>query len=139
METYTPQVIDEQTISVAIKYSKCPICQKNMVSGLRNQYGGHPFPVGQNKLGSQIERIGFVFSSDTTDKNNEVICVECSQAGLSSFVCFLCKEERTSNECKDTYGEPPEYLCHRCHETVTAKVYDQARDTLYAKHKYDFT
>jgi hypothetical protein len=100
---------------------------------------GH-FPI-YNKLtlNAQLERAGWRLRSGIeADVPYGELCQVCADAGVARFKCALCGEERTSNEIKEQYGDPSEYLCTVCYETRTAKEWEEAEERLYAAHRYDY-
>ena len=113
-----------------LQTKKCPYCGKqmmgrsNLFSSLKDQE-------------TQMKKLGVVFISDAT-KDNQYICVECKEKGIASFICALCGERRSYEDMQESFGDPPEYLCKHCYNTVSAKVWDDKVADLSDIHKYDF-
>lgn len=121
--------------------SACPICQKLML-GLRHgttkdideRFTG-PWDIG---IGHQLKRMGGVSGSGIEDKDGDRICQECANAGRATFVCALCKTERSSADEQESFGDPLEQLYKVCYETVPAKKWDEEVEKLREVHQYDF-
>lgn len=70
--------------------------------------------------------------------NDDRICTQCTSEGRGSFDCALCNERRPSDQIKESFGDPSEYLCKVCFETRTAKEWADKHEALYDRHRYDF-
>lgn len=113
---------------------KCPVCSKEMMkkdkSGLFTSY------IRENQE-SQMEKKKVVFISSSI-KDNEYICVECEKAGMASFKCSLCGIDQSSDQVRESFGSPAEYLCKKCYETVSAKDWAEKVDELEKAHRWDY-
>jgi hypothetical protein len=138
IENYRPEIIDESGnvtyVKVLIQVQRCPLCNKYMVETSR--YGPFPdwFPMS---LKEQMKRAGFVERSDIRVDASR-ICVPCAEAGKADFLCALCKQRKPSSKKKDSFGDPPEYLCTDCYETIPAAKWEQEVERLQDEHEYDF-
>lgn len=137
--SYTPQKIDETTISFAVSLKTCYKCQRRMVSKPPGQYfEKNTFPnCSENNFENQAKRAGLVFQSNIKVDDN-YICEECKQSGSADFLCAICKKRKPFPKEKFSFGDPPEFLCSDCYETVSAKTWDSEVEELSDKHKYDF-
>lgn len=138
---YTPRLVAADAnygaglATIAVPLRSCTICDRWMV-GRDTTISIIGF---ENELGRQLQRAGFVFDSGAYDKQGHRICAECKTAGKSTFVCDICKQERTSDQIKRSFGyDPPdEYLCVPCFETVTASEWQTKVESLEERHRYD--
>ena len=139
IENYTPEVIKSDSCFyglVLVELEKCPLCHKYMIDIIGVKYG--LFPKWRRiTIEKQIERAGWAQRSSVKvdDKN---ICNECVKAGKADFLCALCKQRKPTNKIKDSFGDPAEFLCTDCYETVPAKVWDEKTSKLREKHRYDY-
>jgi len=92
----------------------------------------------RENLKSQMERANIMFRGDVKDKDDHYICEECAKAGKSTFICDLCGEERSSELKQESFGDPPDFLCKVCYETVPAKIWEKKHDELWHEHRWDF-
>lgn len=140
---YTPELIehweDMAYGKVIVELNKCPSCGRWMLDKSANEQGWPAVwpAVHSGNIREQLERAGWVFSSDTK-KDNETICSVCASEGKGGFTCSLCNQYRTSDQEQEAFGDPLDYLCTVCYETVSAKVWHDKYNSLYDAHKYDF-
>jgi hypothetical protein len=113
---------------------KCPSCGKPMIK--RDKAGLFPRVLSNNQ-DAQNKKLGVVYVS-RAKMDGEDICEECELSGKSYFTCCLCGEKRTSDRLEDSYGDPAEYLCKDCYETVPAKQWDEKVKKLQDAHRWDF-
>lgn len=52
-------------------------------------------------------------------------------------MCALCNKLRKGKP-QEAIGDPPEFMCTPCYETVPAKIWIAKRDALWEEHRYDF-
>jgi hypothetical protein len=141
VDDYTPTVVEGQHGltygEVLINLVKCPSCGRWMVDkSLDDHYYGFPAYSGLN-LRAQMIRADWRFKSDVAIDNKR-ICEQCAAEGKASFVCSLCGERRDTKMVKESFGDPPEYLCRECYVIVPAAVWDAKVDELQEAHQYDF-
>ena len=131
---FIPQKIDDcATFLLTLK--RCGTCNRDMVI---KPTPNTAFPLyWDNDFDSQAKRAGFVQRS-RVKVDDRYICIECVEAGKASFKCELCKDRKPSNKEKGIFGDPPEFLCMDCYETVSAKVWNEKEDELLKTHRYDF-
>jgi len=136
---YIPELINNEYAKMIVAISSCPICKKIMINGYNETYYDlSTFPVNwMVGFTAQIKRAGWVISSGIK-VNDEYICTECKLAGRGYFNCALCGEEKPLNKEKESFGDPAEYLCSDCYESIPAKVWDDKVNDLRMQHRYDF-
>lgn len=147
---YMPKLIAADTvsgeglISIAVSVEVCSGCRKWMINRSLASFGRNIYKDGigigyDNGLQQQINRADVRVCSDVVDSKRRPICEECKAAGKSTVICWLCKQERSSELIKHSYGyDPPsEYLCTVCYESVPAARWDKATTDLEEKHRYD--
>jgi len=116
--------------------STCAACQSPMVAPPRSQA---PFPRAMNEtFGAQIKAAGWQVASEACLADGGRICDRCERAGLATFRCHLCGLLRSTSQVQEGFGDPAEYLCVPCFETVPAKRWAEACAALREAHKYDF-
>lgn len=89
------------------------------------------------RLEDQMEAAGIARRSDRT-ADGDPVCAVCAAEGRAFVVCALCEQRRPSDQVEYSLGDPAEYLCRPCYETVPAKRWAEARDELYERHRYDY-
>ena len=137
MESYIPQIIEEgRYATMLVRLGACHICKKPMVYHPGRRVGTFP-PYFKLTFEAQTESAGFVVSSGACVDGQDV-CKSCFEAGLVDLLCVLCNQRRASYKAKESFGDPPEYLCIDCYETVTARAWHDAVLKLEGKHRYDF-
>lgn len=136
-ENFTPEVhfipsgYGYATFVLSIR--KCPLCNSPMMKKWRM-----PETIYYKlDLKSQMERAGIKFISSSR-VNNEHICDECSGKGLSSFTCYICNKTQSSTEIHESYGDPSDYVCKSCYNSIPASKWDKVIDELEKAHQYDF-
>jgi len=143
-DAYIPEIIDGGYSlygKLLVPLTHCPSCNEVMLKRYSFNWSGFEsiFPASlQLQLREQLSRAGIRTYSQFKNKDDKFICVECAKEGKDTFICYLCEEERTSDLQQTQHGDPPEYLCTICYESVPAKVWDEAEDKLRASHKYDY-
>lgn len=141
---FVPQIIkpfaDDRIVYLAmlIEAEICPICQKIMTRAGKSFFNGGNFPNAMSyNFDTQIKNAGVVVMSKI-QVDDHCICIECANAGKADFLCALCNIRRPTDQVQESFGEPPEYLCKICYETVPAKQWDMKTSELYSQHQYDF-
>jgi len=144
LDDYTPEIIGNKA-KMLVDLGKCSICGKKMLKITAKMAGNltslnfNLFPhYYVHNLRAQMNRAFIVFQSNMKDKNNNYICEECVKEGKSTFVCALCGEKRSSDLREESFGDPPEFLCKICYETVPAKIWEEKKEELYNTHRWDF-
>lgn len=136
IESFKPIVVLEKYGLMLIELKKCYVCHKHMIR--RDDSWTSPFPRWVvNTLESQAKRADWVIQS-TVKVDDNYICLDCERAGKADFKCYLCKNRYSSTNIEERFGDPPEFLCKHCYETVSAKIWDKTNDYLLSIHKHDF-
>ncbi len=137
MENYIPKIHENgRYVEILIEAEKCVCCEKIMIAKSTNHNSIFPkfWRINQE---SQMKAAGIVYKTHSTIDGYS-ICIECEQAGKSSFLCALCNERKSSDKRKEAIGDPADFLCKDCFETKSAKVWEEKYDELIEEHKYDF-
>lgn len=140
--SYVPEIFDNgNRVKLMAQLLSCSACGRKMIklesSQMMKVYHLFPHYVRDN-LKAQLERANITWYGNTKDKEGHYLCEDCSKKGLGTFLCALCGEERTSDLKEKIFGDPPEYLCKVCYESVPAKVWDKKTSELYDAHRWDF-
>ena len=135
-DNYTPQKYGKNHFTFLLRTQKCKTCNKDMIVKPKDNRETFPYYV-RNDFDAQSKRCGLVYRSNIK-VDDSYICIKCEQAGEASFECALCNERKSSEKKHKSYGDPPEFLCTDCYETVPAKVWEEKESELYDEHKYDF-
>jgi len=69
--------------------------------------------------------------------DDKYICQGCADSGKANFLCALCNERKSSNKKQESFGDPPEYLCRDCYESISAKTWDDKEKELSEEHRWD--
>ncbi len=137
MENYTPKIHKDRSFWFAemlIAVKGCHFCEKPMI--FKTGQGLFP-PQFHIRLDDQMKNAGIVFMG-TIRVDNKEICVECEAAGKADFKCELCEQRYLSDQKKESFGYPAEYLCKKCYEITPAKIWDEKVSQLESEHRYDF-
>ena len=144
---YTPEIVNvghDNLALIGIQVDQCPICKKQMIKTdikqlvkLQSNWGGALKDAG-NTIEAQCKRADLMIKSCYNSKYNEPICKECESSGKRTFICCHCKTERRSHLIQEIYGDPPDYLCKICYETIPAKTWNDLDKQLTAEHQYDW-
>ena len=65
------------------------------------------------------------------------ICTQCAAEGVT-FKCSACKETRNADQLYEAIGDPADFLCLPCYETVPAKKWDELMKQLRQQHQHDY-
>lgn len=125
-------------IEMCLEGKLCPVCNKPMLNKHNFNYGDNIFPnyyIQHQK--AQMERCGIEFISSAV-VDNERICEACAAQGKACFKCHYCNAMLSSELIEKSFGEPAEYLCKNCYETLSAKKWDEAVKQLEDDHEYDY-
>jgi len=139
MENYTPKILNNgEYVEMIIQAEKCPICGKIMIKKVEDNILNSLFP-GYKEMNqvAQAKRAGIVFKS-YTKVDDKIICEECERSGKADFLCACCNERKTTDKMHESFGDPPDYLCTDCYNTVPAKIWDDKVNELMERHQYDF-
>lgn len=136
MDNYVPDILEEKYARFLVVLGRCPACHKYMIvkpHRARNTFSRY------HKLtfDAQAKAARLVIKSDS-QIDGKSICEDCAGAGKASFVCALCKERKSSDKIQERIGDPPEFLCTDCYETVPAKKWENIWDQLECSHRWDF-
>ena len=140
-QSFVPQTHDgygERVFAtMLVELSRCPCCKKPMISAPPKEWARRwTF----YDFDGQVKRAGWVWTSQTERGDGygrRAICRDCETAGKGTFTCVLCKEERQTSAIHERYGDPPEFLCVSCYETVPAKAWDEKTNELEEAHRWD--
>jgi hypothetical protein len=143
MAKYVPQVIvddeDYTIVSFALKVDKCVIC-KSLTMAKITHYSYFPFP--NRWIGDQEDQMTAAgirpLGGHTYHPEDGPICNVCAEQGLGRFLCAGCGLERAVSHQKERIGDPPEFLCMTCYETMPAKRWNEIKNELNERHKYDW-
>lgn len=133
MDSYIPDVIEDRYARFLLALEKCPSCHKYMI--VRPHRARNTFP-RYHKLTfeAQVKAAEFVITSDS-QVDDKYICEDCAGAGKASFICALCKQRKSSDKIQERIGDPPEFLCADCYETVPAKEWESIWNQLERSHR----
>ena len=142
MEKYIPTIHIEAHhvyIEMLVEGKLCNICKKPMIrEGRGALMNGGVFPnyIGLN-IQEQVKNGCLEFMSHFKVDDKE-ICITCKEAGRADFVCQSCHQRKSTDKMKESIGDPPDFLCVDCYNTVPAAVWDSLKDHLYEEHKYGY-
>ncbi len=131
--SFVPQLLEEGYGIVLVAVSTCAKCSRTMIATGK----GYDFPAFW-KAGrtEQLRRADWREKAFVTNADGGALCKECAETD-GAFRCELCKQVR-QGEPEDLFGDPAEYLCTPCFETVPAKTWAEAVSRLMDAHQYDF-
>lgn len=134
-ENFIPKYDDKSHSAIfALKCNPCGCCNKPMIPDIDSRLFPTWIKINQN---SQLERSEINVASKS-NKDNKQICKVCEAEGRSSFICSLCNMNRKSDLKEFTVGDPESCLCKVCYDTVTAKEWENKKEELFQKHRYDY-
>jgi len=123
--------------TMIVEIEQCFKCERYM-TGRADRKCAYIFPLWREiDFNTQLKKAGWVMRSPI-QIGDQKICVECADAGKADFLCALCNQRRPTSKIQSIFGDPPEFLCKDCYETVTAEKWDKKVNNLYECHKYDF-
>lgn len=141
MDQYTPKIIKDDDViygEICVELERCGHCHKPMLDLRMDTRPNGIFPrFHKLMIEAQMQRAGWVARSDS-DIDEVAICRECEKLGIAAFTCYGCKEKRASNLLEQSFGSPPDHLCHVCYSTMSAKAWDELLRELEDEHKYDY-
>jgi hypothetical protein len=113
--------------------SYCAACKSPMISAHKPER-----IYNQRSLAAQLKRAGWKHESGViSSAHGGELCHECAAKGLASFKCELCGEVRDNTLIQFQHGDPPDYLCKVCYETVTAQEWEKAEEKIWEAHQWD--
>ena len=131
----TPVHLGHSCVLMVCEFQPCASCGRLMVPRLDPFRNTRLFPCWHElTLEQQAKRGGLATCSDAL-KDGEKICEDCKATGKSTFVCALCKQERPCDQIREHFGDPPDYLCKPCYQTVPAKDWDAEVESLEQAHR----
>lgn len=135
MEKYIPKIHEGgRYVEMLLEAKKCKCCNKVMITKETNNLFPMYYAINQE---AQMKAAGLVYITSTL-VDDEPICIECEQSGKASFLCALCEERKTTDKKQESFGDPAEFLCKDCYESVPAKKWDEKVDELRESHYWDF-
>lgn len=139
LDNYTPEIIGNEYATFLVKLERCPLCNCLMIAEPKQQhFRKSTFPVYcKLSFETQAKRANLHFVSNII-VDDEYICIECADEGKADFLCSLCKNRKSTDKEKESFGDPPEYLCKDCYSTVPAKEWDKKCEMLEESHRWDF-
>jgi hypothetical protein len=138
-ELFIPGVVAGHYGLLLVELQRCSVCGRQMLHrDAKRAQKIFPLYLALT-LKAQLNRANWRLASGITDKNNDVICESCAAENLGSFVCVLCGIERPSEAVQQSIGDPPDYLCKICYDSVTARAWERKIDELEKDHRYDYS
>lgn len=135
-DKFTPERMSCNLVAFALHLGNCEKCGRDMVTKPKYSYDVFPRYI-LNTFDAQVKRANLAVRS-STKVDDEYICIDCVKAGKTDFKCDLCGKRKLTNKIKEGFGDPPDYLCIDCYETVSAKIWEEAVDELNNRHRYDY-
>ena len=133
MKEYTPTTYYGRCVLIVVELRACPLCGKLIMPPGRGMFPTSP----KVSRETQMRNAGWV-EEGRCRINGDYPCAECVQAGKATFVCAGCGKEQSGSEIKESFGDPPEYLCKTCYATIPAKEWDEKEAELRESHRWDF-
>lgn len=132
-ETFVPYVLAPGFGVVMVELNICTRCERQTLA-IENGWKTPAYYKAARV--AQMKRAGWVDRAYATTADEGTLCVECAPVA-AAFKCSLCEKERHGKP-EESYGDPPEFLCTPCFETVPAKVWHEKSEALREAHRYDF-
>lgn len=133
-DTYTPDVEwVKGSVLLAFPLGRCSKCHNRMVNSDVLKAESY-LNTTQEKIPLQLERANIRVAKSYTG-----VCTVCFNAGRETFTCINCKEERSSDQHFQNWGEweQGDILCLSCWNTMSASAYDALEKRMYEVHQYD--
>jgi len=121
-------------ILTQVRAEKCELCGRVMIPKAPSGIYANYFEDTQEE---QAKRKKLQFISDIK-VDGKYICQDCADKGKADFLCVMCKERKQSDKKEISFGDPKEYLCTDCYETVPAKDWDLKVDEMENLHRWDY-
>ena len=136
MEHYKPEIVESRYALFLVRLDRCVECKRFMVVRPRNARDTFPY---YHKLDFDAQaKAGNLGIKSGSLVDNSPICEDCEAAGKARFVCALCKKMKSSDKIQRQVGDPAEYLCADCYQTVPAEKWDESLKELIEDHKWDY-
>ena len=124
-----------------LKITECPNCKRKMIDADYNAlYSAFPF---WEKMNFEAQRLrkGFAIRSNQSFDDDKMCgshywCIDCKDK--IEFKCFNCKEMRLKKDMEYRYGDPPDFLCKFCYETVSAKDWNELIKAIEDNHRWEY-
>lgn len=133
--TFTPCLVpgSRELAYFMLRVKTCAACDTTMV------YGSDSFPnQDTSSLMAQLERANWEFASGiVSDFHGGELCETCANQGKAQFKCWLCEQAYPYVEAQERIGDPPDILCKHCYETESAKEWEEAKEAIYRRHRYE--
>lgn len=133
-EDENPEVVEPYYVRVLLEPRRCLECTLPILPDV----GTSDPNSGKLSLRAQWTRAGWPQSAVFVASRCGYVCSGCADKRGITWQCALCEQDRTGDPQEEVGGDPPENLCTPCHETVPAKLWDDAKKRLAEKHRYDF-
>ncbi len=144
-EEFTPSVVDEMPLAhggivygvMLVQLQTCGHCNRPCLRTHGGNRGG-VFPDWfAIDRGAQLRKADWGMLSSTCNAKGARLCDECAKEH-GAFRCVLCKQERLGKP-QESVGDPSEYLCTPCFETVPAKTWTDELARLEEAHRWDYS
>ena len=120
------------------KSKQCSKCDRTMIAKVKECYGKEFFHGYHDySQDAQMKRAGLVYLGKAK-VDDEYICEICEKEGKADFICSICEKRHDTCEIKEQIGDPAEFMCKSCYETVPAKEWDDKLSELQDEHRWDF-
>lgn len=143
MNTYVPQVIEDDPyhalVTFVLKLDKCVACHTLVMAIVTKVYSPFPIRLDQDQR-RQMQAAGIQeIGGYTYEPREGPLCVKCTKQGLGRFKCWHCEQERPVSQQHEQFGDPPDFLCTVCYETLPAKTWDEVIKELGEVHRWDYS
>lgn len=136
MKDYTPKIIENRFVEMLIQGDECQTCQSLMIKKIKKSEGLFPMYHALNQE-SQAKNAGIQFIGNIK-VDDEYICEKCEKEGKADFLCALCEERKSTDKIQEIIGDPAEFLCTDCYNTVPASIWTNKLKELLEDHQYDY-
>lgn len=144
---YVPQVLtrpgQQDLVLLAYPVFPCSECGRPTLSqSLRHirytNIWGEAFAPAGDSIKAQLLRAGLQVE-DTADFDGKQVCGECVKAGKVKVRCCHCERETSLDNVQFQAGDPAEFLCRACYESVPAAQYAKLVKEIEERHRHDYT
>ena len=143
---YIPEILRragrDDMILLAFPITRCRECQQLMlpesaqVLQQANNRGVFYTPKGDS-VTAQLQR-GAISIDQGYKAGLDHVCGDCINEGKVQVECQACHKQVSLNDTHFKVGDPPEFICRECHETMPAAAYEKMVDQLEQRHQYDY-
>lgn len=142
-EEFVPSVLEELPPThggicygvMLVQLQTCGCCKRPCLRTHGGNHGGvFPDWFAINR-GAQLKKANWGMLSSTRNADEARLCDDCAKEH-GAFRCALCKQERKGKP-QESVGDPPEYLCTPCFESVPAKAWADEVERLEESHRWD--